>query len=78
MEDIYMKTNNQFIVGKEYYPYGDGFPPITILKRTKKSIVVNNGSTTWMMRIKVDANGNEYATDSSVPQKWRECFTYYT
>lgn len=67
----------QFSIGNEYFPNDDGFPPITILKRTEKSISAFNGTSKWMMRIRIDEHGNEYATDSSVPRNWRECFTYY-
>lgn len=30
----------------------------------------------WSMRVKMDADGNEFATDTSVPQRDRDAFTY--
>lgn len=39
-------------------------------------IFVTNGDSEWRMRIKTDKNGNEYATDSSVPADWQDVFTY--
>lgn len=65
----------QFEVGKWYKPYGE-YHSIKILKRTSKTIWVDNTETTWMMRIKHDAFGNEFAVDSSVPKSWQEVLTY--
>lgn len=53
------------------YEDGDRFDPIEVLRRTEKFILVTNGSTTWRMRIRVDADGNEYVEDSSVPKSYR-------
>ena len=66
----------KFVVGESYYPYDRSFSPITVLKRTAKTIFVTNGDSEWRMRIKTDRNGNEYATDSSVPADWQDVFTY--
>lgn len=66
----------KFEVGKSYEPYAPEFDPIKVLRRTEKSIWVTNGQITWMMRIKVDEDGTEWATDSKVPMKWRDAFTY--
>lgn len=65
-----------FEVGKSYEANDPGYDPITITKRTEKTVWVNNGSASWKMRINHDNNGNEFVTDSSVPPKWREAFTY--
>ena len=65
-----------FEVGKSYEPYADEFDPITIIRRTDKMIWVDNGQIQWKMRVRMDANGNEYAVDSSVPLSWRDAFTY--
>lgn len=68
-----------FEVGKEYYPYDACFDPITVIRRTEKTIWVQNkyrDESKWMMRIKKDIHGNEFATDSTVPMKWRTAFTY--
>ena len=65
-----------FEIGKQYRPYQAEFDPITVLRRTDKTIWVDNGQTKWAMRIKRDENGNEYAVDSSVPMNWRDAFTY--
>lgn len=66
----------KFEVGKEYEPYQREFDPIKVIKRTDKTIWVTKDEVTWMMRIKHDANGNEWAADSKVPYKWRDAFTY--
>ena len=66
----------KFEVGKYYYCTDCGFDPIAILKRTDKSIWVDNGCSTWCMRIKHDEDGNEFAVDSSSPSRWRGVFTY--
>ena len=66
----------RFEVGETYRPCAFEFDPITVLKRTAKTIWADNGQTTWRMRIRQDADGNEYAVDSAVPPKWRDAFTY--
>lgn len=66
----------KFEIGRDYEPYDPSFPSIKILRRTEKSIWVTNRQSTWMMRIKLDVDGNEYAVDSSVPKIWRDAFTY--
>ena len=67
----------QFEVGKSYEPSDSGFPPVTIMKRTAKMILVRGeAESCWRMRIKTDEDGNEYMTDSSVPVKWRDALTY--
>ena len=68
--------SKKFEVGKQYEPYQTEFPAITVLKRTEKTIWVDNEQTTWKMRVKIDRNGNEFAIDSSVPSRWRDVFTY--
>ena len=65
-----------FEVGKSYEAYDTGYSPITILRRTDKTVWVTNGSVQWKMRIRTDRSGNEIVTDSSVPPKWRDAFTY--
>ena len=66
----------RFEVGKRYDPYGNEFEPILILRRTEKTVWVDNGEVKLRMRIKKDANGDEYVVDSCVPEKWRYAFTY--
>ena len=66
-----------FEVGKSYWSYDSGFTPITILKRTEKTVWVAVSETNrWMMRIRHDENGNEYVTDSKAGANWRDEFTY--
>ena len=55
-----------FEVGKSYYG-DDCADPITVLKRTPKTITVTNGHATWRMLIRV-LDGVEYVIDSSVPK----------
>lgn len=70
-----------FEVGKTYEPYAKEYDPIIVTRRTEKTIWVKNGNpysggNEWKMRVKHDSQGNEIATDSSVPPKWRDAFTY--
>ena len=66
----------QFEVGKAYEPYQTEFDAITVLRRTEKTIWCDNGQAKFCMRIRTDAEGNEYAIDSTVPARWRDAFTY--
>lgn len=66
----------KFEVGKKYESADWGLSKITILKRTAKSVKVSNGDYEWMMRIRVDENGDEYVQDSSAGRKWVEAFTF--
>ena len=66
----------QFEVGKYYGAIDSAVPPIKVLKRTKKMILVSNDCNTWRMLIWLDEQGNECVTDSCVPANWRECYTY--
>lgn len=66
----------RFEVGKQYEPYQAEFEAVTVIRRTKKTIWVKHSQPVWSMRIKTDADGNEYAVDSTVPKKWRDAFTY--
>ncbi len=65
-----------FEVGKSYEANDPGFDPITVTRRTDKTIWVDNGQCKWRMRVWHDVSGNEMATDSSVPPRWRDAFTY--
>lgn len=66
----------KFEVGCKYEPYAIEFEPIEIIRRTEKTIWVKNECSEWKMRIKKDENGDEYAIDSSVQNKYRDSFTY--
>lgn len=66
----------QFEVGHAYCSTDGDLIPITVIKRTEKSIRVMVGPHKWLMRIHVDEDGNEFVTDSAVGQKWRDSFTY--
>lgn len=61
----------RFEVGHCYDSGDCGFDPIEVLGRTAKTITVTNGITTWRMRIRIDADGNEYVQDSTVPKSYR-------
>lgn len=65
----------RFEVGKCYEAADMGIDPIKVIKRTSKSILVDNGVNTWYMRIRTDERG-EYVVDSSAPAKWRDIFTF--
>ena len=65
-----------FVVGKAYAWGDDGLDPITVVKRTPKSIRIKAPSgSSWMMRIRIDEDGNEYVVDSTVPKKWKDMYT---
>lgn len=66
----------QFEVGKSYEPYQREYGEITVDRRTEHTIWVHNEVTSWSMRVRHTAEGNEIAIDCSVPRKYRECFTY--
>ena len=68
----------KFEVGSVYTPYAREFEPMRIVGRTEKTITVESveGGVQWKMRVRTDDNGNEYAVDSKVPQRWRTAFTY--
>lgn len=68
---------HKFEEGKSYEWMESGFGLIKVIKRTKKTILVDNGSNTWRMLIRVDQTGTEYVTDSSVPELYRDVFTCY-
>lgn len=66
----------KFVVGKSYESCDCGVAPVTVLGRSEKTVWVSNGTNGWRMRLRTDEEGNEYVTDSSVPDKWREMYTY--
>ena len=66
----------KFEEGKSYQCEDAGISPITIIKRTPKTCIVeNNEGNRWRMRIRV-IDGNEFMIDSAVPKKWRGVYTY--
>ena len=70
-------AHKRFKVGKSYEPYGCGFDPIKVIRRTEKTIWVDNGTNQWRMRVKTNMAGDEYVVDSVVPVRWRDAFTYF-
>ena len=66
----------KFEVGHYYLCHDSGFDPIKVMRRTEKTIFVTNGGAKWRMRIRVDADGNEYVIDSSNPKRYRDIFRY--
>ena len=58
-----MTGNKKFVVGRSYHSRDHGYDPVKVIKRTDKSIRVERwyGGSIWWMRIKHDADGNEYA-----------------
>lgn len=73
-----MMGGKRFVVGRSYLPRDHGYDPVKVIKRTDKSIRVERwyGGSIWWMRIKHDAELNEYCVDSTVPKNWRDVFTY--
>lgn len=66
-----------FVVGKSYMAGTPILEPITITRRTEKTIWCKNSfCKNYMLRIKKDHSGNEYAVDSSVPERLRDMVTY--
>lgn len=69
-----MKT---FIVGKKYRPYQREFTPAKVIRRTSATIFCEDvNGVKFSMRVRKDADGNEYAVDCSVPKAWRDAYTY--
>jgi hypothetical protein len=73
----------KFEVGGLYGAYDDAVPAVKVIKRTAKTVTVEDTDTgtVFTMRVKVypnilDGETTEAATDSSVPAAWRECYTY--
>ena len=71
----------QFKVGSYYEAADYSVDPITIIKRTYKTVWVKNTTTEWKMRVKTkrdERSGNvtEYCVDSCVPKKWRGMYEY--
>ncbi len=66
----------KFEVGREYKPYEEGFDPIKVVKRTEKTIWVKTRYFNCSMRVKVDADGNEYVVDSSADKRFIDGFSY--
>lgn len=67
----------RFEVGKTYGANDSGIDSITIIKRTDKSIWFRNSlGNVVRQKIHIDENGDEYTTDSYVPEKWREAYTH--
>lgn len=68
----------KFEVGCVYTPYAREFEPIRVISRTEKTITAQGVEcgVQWRMRVRTDEDGNEFAVDSKVPQKWRTAFTY--
>ena len=67
----------KFKVGRTYFTNGS-VESVTIERRTEKTAwVTTQDGFSGYMRIRTDDAGDEYMTDSSVPRRWREVFTYY-
>ena len=67
----------RFEVGKAYNPMDCGYDPVTILKRTDKTVWVRGSSgNEWRMLVRNNGK-SEFVTDSCVPKKWRFAFTYF-
>ena len=60
-----------FEVGKSYEFSDPMWDPITVVRRTDKTIFVEAGRAKWSMRVKRDDRGDEYVTDSSAPRRVR-------
>ena len=68
----------QFEIGKTYKSADAEVEPITIRRRTAKTITATNSLYwDWTMRIRTDKDGNEFVTDSFVPKSLRGERTYF-
>lgn len=69
----------RFEVGKMYGAWDAAVPPVKVIKRTAKMCLVEDTElgNQWRMMIK-SYDGSEEMTDTSVPEGWRECYTYST
>ena len=67
----------KFTEGRKYQAYDPSLSPITVVKRTEKTILVTNEfGYTWRMKVRTDSFGNEYAYDSRETDKWRTAWTF--
>lgn len=66
----------KFEVGKSYEASMADISSITVIKRTPKyCYVTNDVGNTWRMLIR-EKDGTEYMTDSCVPKRWQQAYTY--
>lgn len=61
----------KFEVGCSYMRADSGFDPVTVLRRTEKTIWVRDTRSTWAMRIRHDEHGNEFAVESEIRDRDR-------
>ena len=62
----------KFEVGKSYRRNDCGFDPVLCTKRTEKTVWMKaHAGDEWAMRIRHDANGDEWAIDHQVPTSYR-------
>lgn len=71
-----MKDGKAFQIGKKYRAVDCGIDPITVIGRTRCYVFVDNSVAQWRMRVHVDEDGNEWATDSTAPKYWQNACTY--
>ena len=72
-----MDTMYKFVVGKQYRRVDTWFDPVTVTRRTDKTIWVNDGKQSWSMRVRRLPNETEYAVDYQIPKAWRKGMTFY-
>lgn len=69
----------RFEVGKTYGAFDSGIDPITIERRTEKSIFFKgNKGKLCRQKVYVDSDGNEYTYDSYVETRFRQAYTHST
>ena len=68
----------QFEVGKLYRRNDSGFPFVRVMKRTEKTIWVEDTWThhSWSMRVRHWYDGGEYAVDYLVPKPYRDTMLF--
>ena len=66
----------QFEIGRSYPPNDRAYDPIVVIRRTPQFIVGRIGLDVCRMKIWINEDGVECLTDSHVPERWREAFTY--
>lgn len=64
-----------FEVGKRYRWAISGYDPVKVVRRTEKTVWVDNGSHAWAARVKRDERANEYFVDSGVAKRHRDACT---
>lgn len=66
----------RFEVGRTYGAFDTEVTPITVERRTEKSLFFRRDGRLFRQKIHTDEEGYEYTYDSSFPASWRQAYTH--